>query len=377
MRARGSRCCSTEPPSPLSALRCRGVRRHDRRIRGADPRRRHFVSDRCPGAPRGISLRGARESVDPGHRARVHRDRSVPRLLPAGFSHQIASLSLFADAIFASGAIALAFAAAVPRSPELDEAGHQELSDERRKSREIEYRYSLGLAAAHQGLWDWNFETDTLFLSPSVEALLGLEPGALNSSERKWAELIAPGRRAALRRLDERPSPPRQLVLHARNAHAPRQGRHALDSTARQLRRRRAAAKRSAASASSATSPAARRKNPNTRATRPATPSPASCCATRFLTRLDGVSGVHADRSNAPQRRGPRRRRRSLARRHRQHGPPGRRSVPVANRAQARSRGRTRRCRRTPGQRRVRGPGAWARAATKTAPRSPNASATR
>lgn len=114
-----------------------------------------------------------------------------PAILPAGFSHQIASLSLIADAIFASGAIALAFAASIPRSEALDEAGLQELSDERRKSRETEYRYSLGLAAAHQGLWDWNFETDTLFLSPSVEALLGFEPGALNSSERKWAELIA------------------------------------------------------------------------------------------------------------------------------------------------------------------------------------------
>ena len=44
-----------------------------------------------------------------------------------------------------------------------------------------------------------------------------------------------------------------------------------------------------------------------------------------FLTRLDGVLGVHADRSLAPPRRGPRRRRRSRARRHRQHGPPSRR----------------------------------------------------
>ncbi|MCE9523679.1 MAG: EAL domain-containing protein [Alphaproteobacteria bacterium] len=114
-----------------------------------------------------------------------------PGLLPAGFSHQIASLSLIADALFTSGAIALAFAAAVPSSRVADEAAVQELSDEQRKSREVEYRYSLGLAAAHQGLWDWNYETDTLFLSPSVEALLGLEGGALASSERKWAELIA------------------------------------------------------------------------------------------------------------------------------------------------------------------------------------------
>ncbi len=114
-----------------------------------------------------------------------------PGLLPADFAHQIANLSLAADALFASGALALAFATAVPRTPELDEAAVQEMSDDQRKAREAEYRYSLGLAAAHQGLWDWNFEADTLFLSPSVEALLGLEPGALASSERKWAGLIA------------------------------------------------------------------------------------------------------------------------------------------------------------------------------------------
>lgn len=114
-----------------------------------------------------------------------------PGLLPADFTHQIANLSLAVDALFASGALALAFAAAVPRAPEFDEAAVQEMSDDQRKAREAEYRYALGLAAAHQGLWDWNFEADTLFLSPSVEALLGLEPGALASSERKWAELIA------------------------------------------------------------------------------------------------------------------------------------------------------------------------------------------
>ena len=47
-------------------------------------------------------------------------------------------------------------------------------------------RYTLALAAAHQGLWDWDLKRDRLFLSPSVEALLGARPGQLQSPERTW-----------------------------------------------------------------------------------------------------------------------------------------------------------------------------------------------
>ena len=107
-------------------------------------------------------------------------------------SDVIVNIPLFADGLFTAGALAFAFAAAVPREPELSEKAVEELSTDQRKAREAEYRYALGLAAAHQGLWDWNFETDELFISPSVEALLGLDAGALANSERKWAEMIAP-----------------------------------------------------------------------------------------------------------------------------------------------------------------------------------------
>jgi diguanylate cyclase (GGDEF)-like protein/PAS domain S-box-containing protein len=115
----------------------------------------------------------------------------VPGFIPLSWIGQFANVSVLGDALFTAGALALAFAAAVPADPELDEKAVEELSADQRKAREAEYRYALGLAAAHQGLWDWNFETDELFVSPSVEALLGLEAGAFASSERKWAELIA------------------------------------------------------------------------------------------------------------------------------------------------------------------------------------------
>jgi diguanylate cyclase (GGDEF)-like protein/PAS domain S-box-containing protein len=116
----------------------------------------------------------------------------LPLLLPAGLFESLPGMKLFADAVFTAGAIALSFAAAAPPEPDLDEVSREQLSEEGRKAREAEYRYALGLAAAHQGLWDWNFETDTLFVSPSVEALLGLEAGAMGNSERRWADLILP-----------------------------------------------------------------------------------------------------------------------------------------------------------------------------------------
>ena len=116
----------------------------------------------------------------------------LPVLMPLSIAAGLPSLSLVTDAVFTAGALALAFAAAIPQGPKVDQQTVDEMSADQRKAREAEYRYALGLAAAHQGLWDWNFDNDTLFVSPSVEALLGLDAGALQSSERKWAELIVP-----------------------------------------------------------------------------------------------------------------------------------------------------------------------------------------
>ncbi|MEQ1754912.1 MAG: EAL domain-containing protein [Micropepsaceae bacterium] len=140
------------------------------------------------------------DAMQPGSRARallpgiiiLALAALVPWLLADEISSLISNFPLFTDALVTSGMLALSFAAAAPPEPDLDEATREQLSEEGRKARESEYRYALGLAAAHQGLWDWNFETDKLFVSPSVEALLGLDTGTLASSERKWADLIMP-----------------------------------------------------------------------------------------------------------------------------------------------------------------------------------------
>ena len=47
-------------------------------------------------------------------------------------------------------------------------------------------RLGLALAAAHQGIWDWDLKADRLFLSPAVEALLGAGPGELAPPSRNW-----------------------------------------------------------------------------------------------------------------------------------------------------------------------------------------------
>lgn len=57
---------------------------------------------------------------------------------------------------------------------------------------EDEDRYALGIAAAHQGIWDWNIEHDELYLSPSVDGMLGLAAGGLIRTEVAWAERVHP-----------------------------------------------------------------------------------------------------------------------------------------------------------------------------------------
>jgi diguanylate cyclase (GGDEF)-like protein len=96
------------------------------------------------------------------------------------------------EGAFVMGMLIIAFAATAPRRPPIGEEEAAQLIAERKQAKDNEYRYALGLAAAHQGLWDWNVESGHLTVSPAVEALLGLTQGALGRSERNWAALIHP-----------------------------------------------------------------------------------------------------------------------------------------------------------------------------------------
>ncbi|HSN33225.1 MAG TPA: PAS domain-containing protein, partial [Ideonella sp.] len=69
--------------------------------------------------------------------------------------------------------------------------------------RRSEERYQLAVAGANQGLWDWDLESDTLFLSARAQAFMGLEPGEPLRPRREWIELspFHPDDRAEVRRV--------------------------------------------------------------------------------------------------------------------------------------------------------------------------------
>lgn len=53
---------------------------------------------------------------------------------------------------------------------------------------EVEQRHAFALAGARTSVWDWDILSDVLYVSPLLEAELGLETGALCGSELGWRE---------------------------------------------------------------------------------------------------------------------------------------------------------------------------------------------
>lgn len=62
-----------------------------------------------------------------------------------------------------------------------------------------EQRHAFALTGARQGVWDWDIIADTLYVSPSVEALLGLDQGSLGGTEVAWRENMHPTDRETYR----------------------------------------------------------------------------------------------------------------------------------------------------------------------------------
>ena len=62
-----------------------------------------------------------------------------------------------------------------------------------------EQRHAFALSGARQGVWDWDIVADTLYVSPSVEASLGLETGTLGGNEVSWREHMHPSDRETYR----------------------------------------------------------------------------------------------------------------------------------------------------------------------------------
>jgi PAS domain S-box-containing protein len=55
-----------------------------------------------------------------------------------------------------------------------------------------EQRYALATAAGHAGVWDWNLETNEVYVDPVVKAILGFEDHELSSDAADWTRLVHP-----------------------------------------------------------------------------------------------------------------------------------------------------------------------------------------
>ncbi|MDX2282823.1 MAG: ATP-binding protein [Bacteroidia bacterium] len=64
-----------------------------------------------------------------------------------------------------------------------------EVSEQLRKSEE---RWNYALVSSHEGVWDTDYETQTLYLSPVARQILGYEPEDLTAGFQEWASLVHP-----------------------------------------------------------------------------------------------------------------------------------------------------------------------------------------
>jgi len=67
-----------------------------------------------------------------------------------------------------------------------------------RALRESEERYALAARGANDGLWDWNLESNTIYLSARWRDMIGCSDCAENSAPEAWLERVHPENRAGL-----------------------------------------------------------------------------------------------------------------------------------------------------------------------------------
>jgi PAS domain S-box-containing protein len=63
--------------------------------------------------------------------------------------------------------------------------------------RESEERYALAMKGSNEGLWDWEVETNDVFISPHIAFLLNVEPGATKLHSDDWDANVHPEDRDA------------------------------------------------------------------------------------------------------------------------------------------------------------------------------------
>ena len=53
-------------------------------------------------------------------------------------------------------------------------------------------RYAAATAAGGVGVWDWNFETNEIYVDPNLQSILGFEDGEMTGRAEAWASLVHP-----------------------------------------------------------------------------------------------------------------------------------------------------------------------------------------
>ena len=64
--------------------------------------------------------------------------------------------------------------------------------------RASEQRYALAARAANDGLWDWDLATGTIYLSPRLQEMLGVDQADIDSGPDQWLKHVHPEDRAGL-----------------------------------------------------------------------------------------------------------------------------------------------------------------------------------
>ncbi len=75
------------------------------------------------------------------------------------------------------------------RSLQAEVAEHRASEEELRKS---QGRYALAVAGANDGIWDWDFTTQTVFYSPRWKSMLGETDGSITATAEEWFKRIHP-----------------------------------------------------------------------------------------------------------------------------------------------------------------------------------------
>ena len=58
--------------------------------------------------------------------------------------------------------------------------------------RESKQRYELATSAGQVGVWDWNLETDEMFIDPRLKAMLGYEDNEIKNQLNDWGKYVHP-----------------------------------------------------------------------------------------------------------------------------------------------------------------------------------------